>query len=210
MAGPRRLGGLYLVISPALLPTKELLDATKKALEGGVDLLQLSASQQKNQPKSLAKGLSKLAQEYEKPFLLNNDLQFVKETNVDGVHFDNYEITPHDARRWVGKECIVGYTVNTDLEKVRWAEKEGADYVSFCSVFSKCTATQCPTVPLETVKKAKALTALPVFAAGGINLNNIQKVLETGADGVAVTSAILNAEDPEIAAKEFKKAIREH
>ncbi len=87
--------------------------------------------------------------------------------------------------------CIVGYTVNIDLEKIKWAEQAGADYVSFCSIFHQCTANQCPIVSLETVKNVRSLTKLSMFAAGGINLENAHLVLEAGADGIAVTSALI-------------------
>ena len=113
-------------------------------------------------------------------------------------------------RKTLGKERLVGYTVNVDLQKIQWAEKEAADYVSFCSVFSKCTAAQCPIVSLETVRNARSLTSLSIFAAGGINLDNAHLVLEEGVDGIAVTSALLKAKDPEQTARAFKEIILKH
>jgi thiamine-phosphate pyrophosphorylase len=123
------------------------------------------------------------------------------------LHFGAYEIAPSEVRKTLGEECLVGYTVNVDMQKIQWAENEGADYVSFCSVFNKCTAAQCPIVSLETVRSARLLTSLSIFAAGGINLDNAHLVLEEGADGIAVTSALLNAKDPEQTALAFKEII---
>lgn len=205
----RRPKGLYLVVS-LILPQKELLSAAEKALDGGVDILQLSAEPEIFEENTFAGELADLTREHEKPFIINNDLKLAKEVKADGLHFDTFEITPKEVRRKLGIECLVGYTVNIDPEKVQWAEKKGANYISFCSVFQKCTAAQCPIVSLETVRKTRALTSLSIFAAGGINLDNAHLVLEAGADGVAVTSALLNAKNPEETARAFKKIIRKH
>ena len=73
--------------------------------------------------------------------------------------------------------------------------------------FSSCPDGQCPIVSLDTVKKAAADSNISVFAAGGINLENLFSVLDTGVDGVVVTSAILESKNPEQTAKSFKQII---
>ena len=202
----RSLSGLYLVVSP-ILPTEKLLYATEKALDGGVDILQFSAGKEIADMYVMASVLAGLAKKHGIPFLINNSLELAKKVKADGVHFDTYDVSPAEARRVLGSHCIVGYTVNIDMEKIKWAEEAGADYVSFCSIFHQCTATQCPIVSLETVKNVRSLTKLSMFAAGGINLDNAHLVLEAGADGIAVTSALLQAENPEKTAEAFKKMI---
>ena len=102
----------------------------------------------------MASVLAGLAKKHEIPFLINNSLELAKKVKADGVHFDAYDVSPVEARRVLGSRCIVGYTVNIDMEKIKWAEEAGADYVSFCSIFHQCTAAQCPIVPLETIKTA--------------------------------------------------------
>jgi thiamine-phosphate pyrophosphorylase len=113
-------------------------------------------------------------------------------------------------RQALGERSVVGYTLGNDLSKLKWAESVGADYVSFCSVFPTSSVTQCEIVPIEWVKSAKSISKLPVFASGGITLGNVHLVLEAGADGVAVISAILKASDPELAARSFKEIIRRY
>jgi thiamine-phosphate pyrophosphorylase len=203
------LKDLYLVVSP-ILPTKELISVTGKALNGGVDILQLSTGTEISDKRYLAGELADLTRAHEIPFIINNDLQLAKKVNADGLHFDVYEIAPGEVRKTLGKECLVGYTVNVDLQKLQWAEKEGADYVSFCSIFQECTTAQCPIVSLETVRNARPLTSLSIFAAGGINLGNAHLILEAGADGIAVTSALLKVKDPEQTARAFKELILKH
>ncbi len=85
-----------------------------------------------------------LAKKHGIPFLVNNSLELAKEVKADGVHFDTFDVSPTEVRRLLGSESIVGYTVNVDLEKVKWAEQAGADYVSFCSIFHQCPGTSMP------------------------------------------------------------------
>jgi thiamine-phosphate pyrophosphorylase len=209
MKSARKLGGLYLVVSP-ILPNERLLSATQSALDGGVDLLQLSASPETESLSSLAKELSGLAKKRGISFLVNNSLELAKEAKADGVHLDAFDVSPDEARRVLGGESIVGYTVNADLGRIEWAEKAGADYVSFCSIFHQCTGTLCPIVSLDTVKNATSASKLAIFGAGGITLENIHSVLEAGVDGVAVTSAILKSKNPEQTAHLFKESLKKY
>ena len=209
MKRSRKLKGLYLVVMP-ILPVKDLLFATESALEGGVDLLEFSSGQLNAEMRHLARALVELSKKYVVPSIVNNSLELAKEVDADGVHFDLFNVSPTEARRTLGRELIVGYTVNFDLGKVKWAEREGADYVSFCSVFHQCSGVQCPIVSLETVRNAASTSSLSVFAAGGIKLENVHLVLEAGVNGVAVTSAILKSKDPKQIAMEFKEIINRY
>jgi len=202
----KKLEGLYLVVAP-VMPFDKLLVTVKKALRGGVDLLQLIPGEG-SEILRLAKDLSSLTEQYDVPFLINGNLQLAKEVGADGLHLDKYDVTPSEVKQMLGKQCIIGYTLGDNLEKLKWAETVGADYVSFCSVFPTSSATQCDIVPIETIRAAKVQTTLPIFAAGGINLNNAKRVLKAGVNGIAVTSALLKAEDPEQTALAFKEIIR--
>jgi thiamine-phosphate pyrophosphorylase len=199
-----KLEGLYLVVSP-VMPFDELLVTVKKALRGGVDLLQLIP--EGSDILRLAEDLSSLTEQYDVPFLVNGNLQLAKEVGADGLHLDEYDVTPSEVKQVLGKQCIVGYTLGGNLEKLKWAETVGANYVSFCSVFPTSSAAQCDIVPIETIRAAKFQTTLPIFAAGGINLNNAERVLKAGVNGIAVTSALLKAKDPEQTALAFKEII---
>ena len=208
--GVKKLGGLYLVVDPNI-PRVKLLEIVEKALRGGVDILQLwSSGQESTGILDLAQDLLSLAKKHNVPLIINNDLKLAKQVGADGVHFDGYDVLPVEVRQKLGEGSIVGYTLGNDLSKLEWAESVGADYVSFCSVFPTSSVTQCEIVPIESVKSAKSMSKLPVFASGGITLSNVHLVLEAGADGVAVISAILKASDPELAARSFKEAIRRY
>lgn len=206
----KKLQGLYLVVDPSV-SNRKLLVTVKKALRGGVDLLQLWApSEYSGKISEIAQSLLDLANQSRVPLIINNDLQLAKDTGAHGVHMDQYEMTPSEIRRSLGSQSIVGYTLGNDLKRLKWAEKMGADYVSFCAVFPTSSVSQCEIVPLDSIRLAKSMARIPIFASGGITLDNVRSVLEAGADGIAVISAILKAQDPEQIAKSFKKIILEY
>jgi thiamine-phosphate pyrophosphorylase len=90
---------------------------------------------------------------------------------------------------------------------VLWAADQGADYISFCSIFASPSVHVCDLVPLGLVSRAKATVKIPVFAAGGITVENAEQVLAAGADGLAISSGILRASDPQQAAQRFQNLI---
>lgn len=190
---------------------RRLLHVVEKALKGGVDVLQLwKAWQNKLKIVELARELLSLANDYEVPLIINNDIQLAKDVEAHGVHLDEYSAIPADIRKTLNKKSIVGYTLGNDLKWLKWAENVGADYVSFCAVFPSTSVTQCEIIPLDTIRTAKSRTSMQVFASGGINLSNAHLVLETGVDGIAVISSILEAQNPQQAAKSFKDIIHRY
>jgi len=203
-----KLKGLYLVVDLSI-EKDELLNKVEKALKGGVDILQVWYNwNDPNYAYEVSKDLLRLAKKHNALLLINGNYPLANDIGADGVHFDTYEITPDQVKK-LNKNLIVGYTIGNDLNRAIWAEKVGADYISFCACFPTSTVTSCDIVPLEVVREAKNRLKIPVFASGGINLKNVEKVLETGVDGIAVISAILYADDPEIAARKFKEKLLE-
>jgi thiamine-phosphate pyrophosphorylase len=203
----RRLSGLYFVVDPTD-PSEKLLVVLEAALRGGVDVVQVWSAWQNREP-LIAKvtDIHNLTRRYGVPLIINNDIDMSEIIGADGVHMDRYDQTPGEIRTRIGESCIVGYTMGNDLQRVRWAEREGADYISFCSIYPSPSVANCDIVPLETVKKARKMVEIPIFASGGINLENAKEVLEAGADGIAVISAIQRASSPEEAAREFRKIV---
>jgi thiamine-phosphate pyrophosphorylase len=102
----KKLSGLYLVISP-ILPAEELLCATAKALDAGVDILQFAAGKQNINTHFLAESLACLSKICNRPFLVNNDLVLAKKIGANGVHFDTFNVTPREVRQVLGNDAIV-------------------------------------------------------------------------------------------------------
>jgi thiamine-phosphate pyrophosphorylase len=126
---------------------------------------------------------------------------------ADGIHVGQEDLPPRDARRLLGPDAVIGLSVET-LEQALEAEAEDIDYLGVSPIFAT------PTKPdtrgewgLAGLRRLRRLTRRDLVAIGGINPENAGAVIEAGADGIAVVSAICAAADPERAARDLRKAV---
>jgi len=208
----KRLQGVYLVIDPAMEESL-LLDNVREALEGGVQVLQIwnhwPESITEAEKEQLVQSICELAAEYEVPVLINDEWQLLKTTSLAGVHFDALpEEDIEEVRSTVDRDLIIGLTCMNDLEAIRQAEQMQADYISFCAMFPSPSAGSCEIVRPDTVRKARALTDLPLFLSGGVTPQKIrQELAGLSFNGVAVISGIMKSEDPRHSAREYSQAL---
>ena len=185
---------LYLVTDEACLPPgRDLFDAVEEALQAGVTLVQY---REKNGPgKGMlekARKLIALCHKYNVPLLVNDRLDIALLSGSDGVHLGQDDIPVAEARRMTGEDFLIGATAH-NVEEALAAEAAGADYLGCGAVFA--THTKKDTVPLglDGLKAIRQAVRIPIAGIAGITTENYQQVLATGADGVAVVSAILGA-----------------
>lgn len=109
----------------------------------------------------------------------------------DGVHVGQGDVSPEDARRIVGPTQWVGVSTNS-AEQVTEADKTDCDYIAYGPIFPTASKINPdPTVGLTGLRAARALTAKPLVAIGGITRKNCHSVLDAGADSLAVISDLL-------------------
>ena len=128
---------------------------------------------------------------------------------ADGVHVGDEDMPVALARRLLGPQAIIGVSVATP-EQAQAAAREGASYVSASAVFptpSKADAGE--PIGLAAVRAIRAAVGLPLLAIGGITVHNVGEVIAAGADGVAVISAVTEAEDMAQATAALRQAVRE-
>jgi thiamine-phosphate pyrophosphorylase len=150
--------------------------------------------------------LRKLTKEFNAVFIVNDHADISLAVNADGVHLGQDDLAIGEARKIIGKDKIIGISTH-NLEQAIEAEKEGADYIGFGPVFY--TVTKDAGIPkgTEMLQEIKREVRIPVVAIGGINIENIRSVLDTGVDAVAVASAILSG-DMENNVKIFMEIIK--
>lgn len=203
-------GGVYLVLNPSMdKPT--LLRKLKEALEGGVRVLQvwnnwpdsfsLSAKQ------GLVQAILHVTSAYKVPLLINEEWELLKDTELDGVHFDKIPENYEAIRSEIKRDFICGITCSNDLKVIRWAEQNQLDYISFCAMFPSRSVDSCEIVSPETVRKAREITQIPFFLSGGITAENIAALKELDFAGVAVISGILNAASPKESTSAYTYAL---
>jgi len=122
--------------------------------------------------------------------------------DADGVHVGQDELSVADARKIVGPKRFVGLSTHS-LEQAEQALRDGADYIGVGPVFPSKTKSFDQFVGLDLIRSVCNSIPLPAYAIGGIDADNLPSVLESGARGVAVSSAICSAPDPQSAAADL-------
>jgi thiamine-phosphate pyrophosphorylase len=185
----------------------DFLDATASALQGGVDILQF---REKTMPAKkfleLGKKLKQLCLEYGVTFIINDRIDIAAILEADGVHLGQDDLSVKAAREILGEKCIVGVSTHAPEQALR-AVEDGADYIGAGPVFATPTKEGRTPVGLNYIKWVSENINIPAFAIGGIDLQNVEQVLETGAKRIAVVRAIINAKSPQKSAEEFLEKI---
>jgi thiamine-phosphate pyrophosphorylase len=200
-------GRLYGFIDTAYLGQRDPAEVTRAMIEGGVDMIQVRAKDLTH-PQRVKFGLTVVgvAFRYEVPVIVNDDIEAAFEVGADGVHLgqDDWAEIPRETRvARLATMRIVGISTHS-LEQALAAERDGADYIGVGPIFATATKPGVKPVGLELIRQVREHVATPFFAIGGITLENVDDVLEAGAERIAVVSAILCAADVAKAAATFK------
>lgn len=137
--------------------------------------------------------LRKLTKEFNASFIVNDHADIALAVDADGVHLGQDDLPLKEARKILGTKKIIGISTHS-IEQAVDAEQDGADYIGFGPVFHTSTKDAGDPKGCAMLKEVKQLIRIPVIAIGGINLGNLQQVLDAGADAVAVASGILKGD----------------
>ena len=195
---------LYLVTSSENFENDDdFLNAIASSLEGGVRLLQLrEKSHDAKRTIRLGKKIRELTSIYDAIFILNDRIDIAQIIDADGVHLGQDDIGIKEARNILGDKMIIGISTHCP-EQAKKAVEQGADYIGVGPIFTTPTKPGRTAVTTEYAKWVAKNIDIPWYAIGGIDLDNVQEVLDAGAKRIAVVRAIINAENPSKAAKEF-------
>ena len=198
---------LYLVTDRAILKGRDLCQAVEGALRGGVTLVQLREKEVASRDfYQIALVLKELTVKYKVPLLINDRLDIALAVSADGIHIGQEDLPLQVARRILGPEKIIGYSVSNTEEAV-YGEKYGADYLGAGPVYNTTTkAIIIPPLGVEGLRNIKESVSIPVVGIGGINLDNVGEVKQSGADGVSIVSGILGSLDPAETSRELREA----
>lgn len=190
--------GVYLVIDPKTEQNK-LFSQLKKIKGSPLSALQIWENfdrMSKQEIRDTLQFVFDLFNDENVPILINNRWEYLLDFPFTGVHFDVFPNTIKEISKRIGRPFLKGLTLNNDLSLVPDAEKEGFNYLSFCSLFPSSTSNSCEIVRFDTVKRCREITEMPIFIAGGITPQKMALVDELDYHGVAVVSGIMDAENP--------------
>lgn len=178
------------------------LDSAQIALEGGCRWIQL---RMKNCPLSEVEAVGRqvkaLCKEHDAIFIIDDYVELAQKLEADGVHLGKNDMPVAEARQVLGEGFLIGGTANTFEDIVRHYQG-GADYIG-CGPFRFTTTKQnlSPVLGLQgyasLMQQMKETDIhLPVVAIGGITRQDIPDILRTGVHGIALSGAVLHADNP--------------
>lgn len=199
---------LYLVTDNHLARGRSTEDIVEAAVAGGVTCVQIREKKIDTRAfVAQAKELKKLLQPLGIPLIVNDRLDVALAANADGIHLGQTDMTIEDARRIAGDDIIIGISAESLQDAIN-AQAQGADYIGISPVFTTDTKKDIATPQgLDGLFSIRKQTSIPLVAIGGINKGNIKSVIQAGADGIAVVSAIVSADSPEFSARELLNLI---
>lgn len=200
----------YLVTQASLSEGRSTVEIVEAAIEGGIDVVQLREKNASARERYvLGQKLRALTDEAGVPLLVNDRIDLAMAINADGVHLGQSDIPVTVARDLLGPDAIIGCSTSY-VETAQEAEEAGADYLGVGAVYqtgSKPVDDETNGIGPERIAEIADAVSIPVIGIGGIIPDNARAVVEAGATGVSVISAITTADDPAAATESLRSAV---
>jgi thiamine-phosphate pyrophosphorylase len=184
---------LYGILDLGYVEPCDAARIVEQMMGGGIDLIQLRGKRNSiEELVSLAAELHDLTAKSFTPLIVNDYAEIATRVSVEGVHVGQHDDSVELARRKAGREVLLGKSTHS-VEQARAAQREGADYIGFGPIFATPTKPEYPPIGLGDIRRVQAEVTLPVFCIGGINIDNLQTVIDAGAKRVVMVSGLLKA-----------------
>ena len=184
---------LYGIIDLGYVEEPDLACVAEQMVEGGVDLIQLRGKGKSlDELAGYAAKLHEFTARSSTPLIVNDHAEIARRVPVEGVHVGQDDDPIEVALRKAGRAVLIGKSTHS-LEQALAAQCEGADYIGFGPIFATPTKPDYTPVGLADIRQVHAEVSLPIFCIGGINIDNLQSVIDAGAKRVVMVSALLKA-----------------
>lgn len=200
--------GIYAIIDNSIRPDLSNIEIARRVLAGGAWILQLRGKGLSSKELlSQAREIRELARNAGALFIVNDRADIALLSDADGVHLGQEDLPIGEARKIIGKKKLIGISTH-NLDQAVKARQEGADYIGFGPVFVTTTKADVEEAKgLQALQEIKNNVKISVVAIGGINIENLKDVIDAGADGAAVMSAIVTAGNIEEATRRFAEML---
>jgi len=200
---------LYLVTDRGYSGDRQLRNIVARAVEGGVTTVQLREKDCSTREFiRLAKQLQNVLRDKNIPLIINDRLDVAMAVQAEGVHLGQNDMPVEVARKILGNNYIIGLSVE-NMEQLEEAEKMDVDYLGLSPLFTTETKPELKHEwGLKGLQRARQNSSHKIVAIGNIDANNARAVIKSGADGIAVVSAICAAANPQKAAAELSNQIK--
>jgi thiamine-phosphate pyrophosphorylase len=206
----KRIGRLHVITDTELQDRFSHVELARMAIAGGANTIQFrQKSGTTREMVETAKQMKQLCKNHGVTFIVNDRLDVAIASDSDGVHLGQDDFPIPLARQILGMNKIYGGSAVT-LDEGQKCLDEGADYVGFGPVYTTTSKADAgPVTGIEIMKEVIAKIPLPLIAIGGVNKDNAPELIQAGAYGIAVISAVCCQQDPEKATRELLRAIRD-
>lgn len=196
---------LYLITNSKKFESNELfLDAIASALQGGVDVVELKeTSFPDNVLAEIGKKIRILCDEFGATFIVNSRCDIAQISEADGVLLENGCVSVADARHIMGENSIIGAYAHSTEDAIT-AFNNGVDYIILGPVYINRNKKS-QSLTIDDIKWVYENIEIPVFLTGDIDSDNVNYVIQTGANKIALTNPIMYASIPEETARNFLK-----
>jgi thiamine-phosphate pyrophosphorylase len=201
------IGKLHVLTDTVLQSKYSHDDIARMAVDGGADTVQFR--QKDGTSRDMYRNASavlKVCRDAGVTMIVNDRIDIALAIDADGVHLGHEDIPIPVARTLLGDGKLIGASA-TDLHGLRSVLPDGPDYVGLGPIYRTQSKRDAgPALGIAALKKATAITSLPIIAIGGVSAERMPELLSTGIQGVAVISAVCCASDPRRATQAFMAA----
>ena len=186
---------IYLVTDEKACLEKDFYTCIEEAIKGGVKIVQLrekNISTKDFYEKALK--VKEICKNYGALFIINDRLDIAQAVGADGVHLGQSDMPIEKAREILKDKFLIGATAR-NVEEAKRAELLGADYIGSGAIFGTSTKDNAKKLEMGELKKIVTSVKIPVFAIGGINIDNVSILKNKGLQGICAVSGILSEKD---------------
>ena len=202
---------LYVITDESLIDKKNYFNIIDSVLSNKPEFIQL---RMKNLPSknvlNKAKKIREISSKYNVKFIVNDFVDVALECNADGVHIGNEDESFEEVRSKIGNDKILGVSCYGDVNRcVKYAQL-GADYIAIGAPFYTKTKPEREPTSIATMLKITSLIKnTDIYAIGGINTSNIDQVISTNINGVAVINAVFSSINPGLSTREILNSLKD-
>ena len=200
--------GLY-AVTPEEKDLFVLSSQVESCIKGGARLIQYrSKTLSKIEQNKQARKIKMVCDYYKVPLIINDDIELCRILDADGVHLGENDDSLEKARLILGPSKIIGVSCYNSIDRVKKAVDKGATYIALGACFPTITKPNAPTASLDLIALVLKKFKIHVVAIGGINLENIELLINEGINCVAVINSLFKTKDIEGMARQFSSLIK--
>tara|TARA_Y100000741_G_C18122881_1_gene505788 strand:+ start:28 stop:660 length:633 start_codon:yes stop_codon:yes gene_type:complete len=208
MENNKVLSGLY-PITPSIYKSDfDYLSKIKTTIESGINIFQFRCKTFSfKRKKFFLKYISTICDDNNVKLIINDDYNLIKPFDLDGLHIGRSDRDLISARKYFGKNFIIGKSCYNSVNLAKYSMDNNASYVSFGAMYPTRSKESAIITKHSVLIEAKEIIKIPICIIGGINKSNISKLMKYKPDMIAMISGIFDNIDVNREIKDIKNII---